>query len=386
MVVSAYPTADLHLPRRRGDVPYIEDRCYGTCNSAFIKGQVSRDWEDFCETGSAFYDYYHSCLCCVGQYLRDRGSDEKAADYLAVDFAGSLLQCGNDSPYRNVTDPCGVPEHEVVSKVPTPFPTATVELIQAPQDSLSVGVARTVPLRQLRPEMQQMQTSAAAADGGDELEMKVTTQYTPVEHTVTAWVMTTNAEDNYVATVPSTFLTTTMSPLPEPPGMTSPPTEYDEQSTTPAVAAAASPGNPPRLTVSAVAGISVSCTVVFLLLCGWLLLWLHRRRRARREEQVRQEAAKQWEEQLLEGHNGRNHSITSPLSRANTRESFCGGCGGEMIEKAQLHGESAPTREVQGREIAARAPVEVPAEPVELPAESVSGTKTGDGADTKGED
>ncbi|KAK7978353.1 hypothetical protein PG988_005843 [Apiospora saccharicola] len=346
MVVSAYPTADLHLPRRRGDVPYIEDGCYGTCNSAFIKGQVSRDWEDFCETGSAFYDYYHSCLCCVGQYLRDRGSDEKAADYLAVDFAGSLLQCGNDSPYRNVTDPCGVPEREVVSKVPTPFPTATVELIQAPQDSLSVGVARTVPLRQLRPERQQMQTSAAAAVAGDEWEMKVTTQYTPVEHTVTAWVMTTNAEDNYVATVPSTFLTTTI----------------------------------------AVAGISVSCTVVFLLLCGWLLLWLHRRRRARREEQVRQEAAKQWEEQLLEGHNGRNHSITSPLSRANTRESFCGGCGGEMIEKAQLHGESAPTREVQGREIAARAPVEVPAEPVELPAESVSGTKTGDGADTKGED
>lgn len=332
-------------------------------DAAFIKGQVSRQWEDFCETGSAFYDYYHYCLCCVGQYLRAQGSDEKAADYLAADFTGTLLQCGNDSPYRNVTDPCSVPEHDVASKVPTPFPTATVELVQAPLDSLSIGFAKTVPLRQLRPETQ----AQTAVDGG----VKMTTQYTPVEHTLTAWVTTTNAENNHVATVPSTFLTTTMSPLPASPAMKSP---------TPVGVAAASPGNPPRLTVGAVAGVSVACTVVFLFLSGGLLLWLHRRRRARREEEARQEATKQWEEELLM--NNRNHSMTSRMSRMNTRGSFCDGCGGELQEKAQLHGESAPTRELSGREVWVP-PAEIPAEPVELPAEPI--LRTGGGADNGGD-
>ncbi|KAK8037086.1 hypothetical protein PG991_001400 [Apiospora marii] len=361
MAASAYPAAGLDRPRRRNDAPYIEDRCYGPCNTAFIKGQVSREWEDFCETGSAFYDYYHYCLCCVGQYLRAQGSDEKAADYLAADFTGMLLQCeGSDSPYRNVTDPCGVPGHEVASKVPTPFPTATVELIQAPLDSLSVGVARTVPLRQLRPEVQ----TQTAADGGD---VDTTTEYTPVEHTVTAWATTTNSENNDVATVPSTFLTTTMSPLA---AMTSPPTQDDEQPATPAGVAAASPVNPPRLSVGAVGGISVACTIAFLFLSGGLLLWLHRRRRARREEEARQEAARQWEEELLKNNsNNRNHSTPSPMSRTNTRGSFCGGCGGEVQEKAQLHGESLPTRELSGREVWLP-PVEIPTEPLELPAES----------------
>lgn len=333
-------------------------------DAAFIKGQVSREWEDFCETGSAFYDYYDFCLCCVGQYLRAQGSEQKAADYLAPDFTGTLLQCGsgNDNPYRNITDPCGVPEHEVASKFPTPFPTATVQLIQDPLDSLSVGVAKTIPLRQLRPGLHSTQ---AAAAGGD---MEMTTQYTPVEHTVTAWVTTTNAEDSHIATVPSTFLTTSMSPLPEQPGVTPPTTTT---ATAGVAAAAASPVHTPRLTVKAVAGISVGCTVVFLSLLGGLLFWLHRRRRERREEQAGQEAAKTWEEELLQNHsNNRHPSVTSPMSPVTTRGSFCDNCGGEF-EKAQLHGESAPTRELSGREVRAPPP------PVELPAEPVSKREDG---------
>ncbi|KAK8129543.1 hypothetical protein PG999_001923 [Apiospora kogelbergensis] len=194
MATFADPVTNLSLPRRRSDPAHIEDRCYGSCNAAFIKGQVSRDWEDFCASGSAFYDYYHSCLCCVGGDLRAKNSRENAADYLAADFAGILTQCGDttDNPYPRVADPCSVPKHEIVSKVSmTPFPTATVQTIYPPTDSLSVGVSITVPLRQLRPGQAPLPTTSPA------------NQYTEITHTTTALVTTTDAQ-NHVVAVPST--------------------------------------------------------------------------------------------------------------------------------------------------------------------------------------
>ncbi|KAK7948896.1 uncharacterized protein PG986_009782 [Apiospora aurea] len=308
--------------------PRIEDRCYGTCNAAFIKGQVSRDWEDFCVTGSAFYDYYNYCLCCVSQDLRAKGSDERAADYLAADFAGILSQCGSDddNPYHRDADPCSVPKHDVSNKVETPFPTATVHVIHPSADSLSVGVPITLPLHQLRPG----QEAAAAAP------TSMPPRYTPIEHETTAWVTTTDA-NSQVTKVMSTFLTTTMSLLPA----LDTPQPSSTDNTTPA-----SGNNKQGLTVAQVAGISVACTVVFLLLCSGLLYWLHGRRKSRKEAQARLPGIGQWEEL------NNNHPTTQEEEE---------GVGG--FEKAQLHADPIPTRELGGREIP-RPPVELPAEPV----------------------
>ncbi|KAK8039716.1 hypothetical protein PG993_008127 [Apiospora rasikravindrae] len=322
MATFAYPTESLDLPRRRSDAPHIEDRCYGACNAAFIKGQLSRDWEDFCVAGSAFYDYYHYCLCCVEQDLKAKGSDERGADYLAADFAGILLQCGGgDNPYRRVADPCSVPKHDISNKVQTPFPTATVHIIYPSADSLSVGVSITVPLHQLRPGQE---TSAASPTG-----MPPPT-YTPIEHETTAWVTKTDA-NSQVTKVLSTFVTTTMSQLPA----------LETQQPSPN-------DNPaPASPIDRKQGLTVAGTVVFLLLCGGLLYWLHHRRKSRKEARARLPGVKQWE--VL------NNDHLSPQTTRVTTGQGGGGDGGGGFEKAQLHADPLPTRELGGREVPAAA-------------------------------
>ncbi|KAK8107085.1 uncharacterized protein PG998_009098 [Apiospora kogelbergensis] len=289
MATFADPVTNLSLPRRRSDPAHIEDRCYGSCNAAFIKGQVSRDWEDFCASGSAFYDYYHSCLCCVGGDLRAKNSRENAADYLAADFAGILTQCGDttDNPYPRVADPCSVPKHEIVSKVSmTPFPTATVQTIYPPTDSLSVGVSITVPLRQLRPGQAPLPTTSPA------------NQYTEITHTTTALVTTTDAQ-NHIVAVPSTFVTTTMSMLPIPVHGSGEQNANDD-----AALAPPAPAGPNRSKIIGMgAGIGVGCAFALLLLTS-LLFWLQQRRRKRRKERARQSAVLRRGGELLDVANG----------------------------------------------------------------------------------
>ncbi|KAK8086282.1 hypothetical protein PG994_001256 [Apiospora phragmitis] len=341
MDIFAYTTTSLGLPRRRSDAPYIDDRCYRSCNAAFLKGQASRDSEDFCATGSAFSDYYHYCLCCVGQDLRATQSEESAAAYLAADFAGILSQCGADDPFPRVADPCRAPGHDdVPGRVQTPFPTATVQAVRPSADSLSVGVSITVPLQQLRPG----HTDTAATTSSD------IPRYTPVPLVTTAWVTTTDADNHQVATVQSTFLTTTMSLLPgldeQPPPSSSSPNDNNT-----------APASPPAgggLTVGQVAAISVICTVVLLLLCTGLLFRLHRRRTRRREDQARRSAVEQWE---------RHHNLAPQTSLAATSQG-----GSEEFEKAQLHSECMPTRELSGRAV----PKPPSPPPVELPANEVA--------------
>ncbi|KAK8862889.1 hypothetical protein PGQ11_009124 [Apiospora arundinis] len=350
----AYPVTNLSLPRRRNAPAPIEDRCYGTCNAAFIKGQVSRDWEDFCDRGSAFYDYYHDCLCCVGETLRAKGSQEHAADYLAADFAGILSQCGvgADNPYRDeaVANPCSVPLHEVASKVPMmPFPTATVQAVHPPADSLAVGVSITVPLRQLRSGQSAVPTTAPPMN-----------QYTSIAHTTTAWVTTTDAQSR-VATVQSTFVTTTMSKLPAP------------SASEPAAAPA--PVGPSRAqTIGIGAGVGAGCGVTLLLFAA-LLFWLHRRRKKRRKVEARRSAIALW-----------NHRALSPQSTPTTPKTAtrvgAAGRSSEYGDKAQLHGECIPPRELDGREIPPPPPQELPAEEVVRRTEDgvlVSSSKEGDG-------
>ncbi|KAK6825655.1 hypothetical protein PG987_013149 [Apiospora arundinis] len=305
----AYPVTNLSLPRRRNAPAPIEDRCYGTCNAAFIKGQVSRDWEDFCDTGSAFYDYYQDCLYCVGETLRAKGSQEHAADYLAADFAGILSQCGvgADNPYRDgaVADPCSIPLHEVASKVPMmPFHTATVQAVHPPADSLAVGVSITVPLRQLRSGQSAAPTAAPPMN-----------QYTNIAHTTTAWFTTTDAQSR-VATVQSTR----------------------------------------AQTIGIGAGAGAGCGVALLLFAA-LLFWLHRRRKKRRKVEARRSAIALW-----------NHRALSPQSTPTTPKTAtrvgAAGRNGEYGDKAQLHGECIPPRELDGREIPPPPPQELPAEEV----------------------
>ncbi|KAK7980155.1 D-threonine aldolase [Apiospora arundinis] len=320
----AYPVTNLSLPRRRNAPAPIEDRCYGTCNAAFIKGQVSRDWEDFCDTGSAFYDYYHDCLCCVGETLRAKGSAEHAADYLAADFAGILSQCGvgSDNPYRDgaVADPCSIPLHEVASKVPMmPFPTATVQAVHPPADSLAVGVSITVPLRQLRSGQSAVPTAAPPMN-----------QYTNIAHTTTAWVTTTDAQ-SHVATHLLRLRLLWLR------------------------------GGPSRAqTIGIGAGAGAGCGVTLLLFAA-LLFWLHRRRKKRRKVEARRSAIALW-----------NHRALSPQSTPTTPKTAtrvgAAGRNGEYGDKAQLHGE-----ELDGREIP-------PPPPQELPAEEVMVRRTEDGA------
>ncbi|KAK8025195.1 hypothetical protein PG990_003018 [Apiospora arundinis] len=370
----AYPVTNLSLPRRRSAPAPIEDRCYGTCSmyntisfgimriklkgfsckkfdtksllspfqtdAAFIKGQVSRDWEDFCDRGSAFYDYYHDCLCCVREDLRAKGSQEHAADYLAADFAGILSQCGvgADNPYRDgaIADPCSIPLHEVASKVPMmPFPTATVQAVHPPADSLAVGVSITVPLRQLRSGQSAVPTAAPPMN-----------QYTSIAHTTTAWFTTTDAQSR-IATVQSTFVTTTLSKLPAP------------SASEPAAAPA--PVGPSRAqTIGIGAGAGAGCGVTLLLFAA-LLFWLHRRRKKRRKVEARRSAIALW-----------NHRALSPQSTPTAPKTAT------RVGAAGRNGE-----ELDGREIPPPPPQELPAEKVVVRRTEdgvlVSSSKEGDG-------
>ncbi|KAI1874942.1 uncharacterized protein JN550_002371 [Neoarthrinium moseri] len=128
------------------------DDCYFPCNAAYLKAQVSRDWEDYCAAGNAFETYWNNCLCCVQAKL-DNGY--KAEDYLAKDFAGQLAICESNAAAKPAKlwepAPCTIPSSAPATPIVTPFPTQTVWGIGAPQDSLGVGVSTTYALSQLRP-------------------------------------------------------------------------------------------------------------------------------------------------------------------------------------------------------------------------------------------
>lgn len=97
------------------------------------------------------------------------------------------------------------------------------------------------------------------------------------------------------------------------------------------------------------AGIGVGCAFALLLLTS-LLVWLQQRRRKRRKERARQSAVLR--------PRGESFS-TSQMGRATAGGQDDWGSG----DKAQLHSESVPTRELDSREI--------PSPPVELPANEV---------------
>ncbi|ORY58044.1 uncharacterized protein BCR38DRAFT_500670 [Pseudomassariella vexata] len=126
------------------------DACYFTCNAAFLKAQVSREWEDYCESGSAFETYINNCLCCIGPLLHH---GYKAIDYLAHDFGGQLKICDDRPPQGKKLQtnlPCGVLSRPPAIPITMPYPAKTVWIIDAPGDSLSVGVSYTYNFKQLR--------------------------------------------------------------------------------------------------------------------------------------------------------------------------------------------------------------------------------------------
>ncbi|KAI0132881.1 hypothetical protein BJ170DRAFT_691992 [Xylariales sp. AK1849] len=126
--------------------------CYFACNAAYLKTQISRQWEDYCAAGSAFESYWNNCLCCVQPKL---GNGYQGNDLLAKDFQGMLNICDNDPPSDlarlHDSSPCTFSQAAPASPIVTPFPTKTVWEIRANKDSKNVGVSTTYVFSQLRP-------------------------------------------------------------------------------------------------------------------------------------------------------------------------------------------------------------------------------------------
>ncbi|KAH8680825.1 hypothetical protein BX600DRAFT_4114 [Xylariales sp. PMI_506] len=160
------PKSQMQLQSKSNPHDSALNACYFPCNAAFIKAQISREWEDYCAVGSAFETYWNNCQCCVQETT---GDGYEAYGYLARDFAGALQICEGDKPVApgalHDLSPCRFTSSIPISPIPTAFPTYTKWIIRAERDSLSVSVVTTFSLRQLR-ESVSVITSASTTGKG----------------------------------------------------------------------------------------------------------------------------------------------------------------------------------------------------------------------------